>query len=108
MSKEEIDDKYSRVTDDEIEANMREWDEALSTRRVSCMHGGKCALKDECEVGKTTQSIHLFTGAILPIWGEIEKVLSTKTRRKSRLRIIRIVTDNGQRLVGVRIEPSVS
>jgi hypothetical protein len=44
-----------------------------------------------------TQEIHIIGGAIIPLWQRF------KTHEEARLRVVRITTDDGQRIVGIRI-----
>ena len=106
---EELRNKYKRIPEEELTNSLIEWDEMLKLRKEKCIHDGKCASGVKCEVGRTAQSIHMFSGAILPIWTDIESALKTnsKSKTKSRLRIVRVVTDDKQRLVGIRTDPKV-
>jgi hypothetical protein len=46
-----------------------------------------------------THEIHIISGAIVPLWQRI------KTHEEARLRVVRVITDEGQRIVGIRIPP---
>jgi hypothetical protein len=47
-----------------------------------------------------TKEVHIIAGAILPLWQKL------KTRGDAKLRVVRVSTDDGQRIVGVEIPPS--
>jgi len=44
-----------------------------------------------------THEIHIIGGAIIPLWQRF------KTHEEARLRVVRLTTDEGQRIVGIRI-----
>jgi hypothetical protein len=44
-----------------------------------------------------THQIHIIGGAIIPLWQRF------KTHEETRLRVVRVTTDEGQRIVGIRI-----
>ncbi|HSS21190.1 MAG TPA: strawberry notch family protein [Pyrinomonadaceae bacterium] len=44
-----------------------------------------------------THETHIVGGAIIPLWGRF------KTHEEARLRVVRVTTDDGQRIVGIRI-----
>jgi len=46
-----------------------------------------------------TLETHIIGGAIIPLWQRF------KTHEDARLRVVRVTTDDGQRIVGVRIPP---
>ncbi len=47
-----------------------------------------------------TKEVHIIAGAILPLWQKL------KTRGDAKLRVVRVSTDDGQRIVGVEIPRS--
>ncbi len=46
-----------------------------------------------------THDTHIIGGAIIPLWQRF------KTHEEARLRVVRVTTDDGQRIVGIRIPP---
>jgi len=44
-----------------------------------------------------THETHIISGAIIPLWERF------KTHEEARLRVVRVTTDDGQRIVGIRI-----
>jgi len=46
-----------------------------------------------------TLETHIIGGAIIPLWQRF------KTHEETRLRVVRVTTDDGQRIVGIRIPP---
>jgi P-loop containing NTP hydrolase pore-1/C-terminal domain on Strawberry notch homologue len=46
-----------------------------------------------------THETHIIGGAIIPLWQRF------KTHEEARLRVVRVTTDDGERIVGIRIPP---
>jgi len=46
-----------------------------------------------------TVETHIIGGAIIPLWQRL------KTQEETRLRVVRVTTDDGQRIVGIQIPP---
>jgi predicted RNA methylase len=74
---EELTEKYTAVTP----AKARDWwnDKYASVPSIE------------------THEIHIIGGAIIPLWQRF------KTHEEARLRVVRVTTDDGQRIVGIRI-----
>jgi hypothetical protein len=74
---DELTEKYTAVTP----ANARNWwnDKYASVPPIE------------------THEIHIIGGAIIPLWQRF------KTHEEARLRVVRVTTDDGQRIVGIRI-----
>lgn len=73
----ELDDRFRPVTDIEGE---EWWNEKLKTSPTT-----------------RTNEMHIISGAILPIWNKL------KQSEAERLRIVRVMTDQGQRIAGVEV-----
>ena len=90
---------YVAVTPEAAKAGWtRQYDQALTV----CLHGPKCKNGAACEVGRRKRTMHLLGGSLLPIWSTLERVLHTEARRTN-LKITRVRTDDGRRLVGVSV-----
>ena len=50
------------------------------------------------------EDVHLISGVILPFWEKIQNNISNKSQEK--VKISRVVTDDGQRFIGVRLPKS--
>ena len=54
-----------------------------------------------CEVGLRTRRFHILAGSVLTVWTKVENLLSTLTGSSQfRLQIIRVKTDDNQKIVG--------
>lgn len=64
---------------------------------------GKCkseAMGVYCEVGRRTRTYFVLSGSVLSVWPVVEEVLSDRDRRASRMQVIRVRTDQDQKIVG--------
>ena len=67
-----------------------------------CYHEFKTGTKHAvCEVGKRVRSYYVCAGAVLTAWKAVEAALS-----KAHLQIVRIQTNENQKLVGVLVRPN--
>ena len=54
-----------------------------------------------CEIGLRTRQYHVLSGSVLSVWSRVEAVLaSISSSNMSKMQIIRLRTDDGQRIVG--------
>lgn len=60
-----------------------------------------CANLRNCEVGLRTRRFHILAGSVLTVWTRVENLLSSLTGASQfRLQIIRVKTDDNQKIVG--------
>lgn len=70
----------------------------VSCRRGSCK---KANLGLQCEIGLRTRTFHILSGSVLSVWSKVESVLAGMPGGStSKMQIIRLKTDCGQRIVG--------
>lgn len=50
------------------------------------MHGPKCKTGSFCTVGRRLQDVNVLGGLILPVWGTIEKALSSQVFCQDKIR----------------------
>lgn len=63
---------------------------------------GQCKLHEAtnfCEVGRRSRTYFVLSGSVISVWPLLETVLSG-SRRSSRMQIVRIRTDDNQKIVG--------
>lgn len=54
-----------------------------------------------CEVGLRTRTYYILSGSVLSVWTKVEEVLSSVPGgHATRMQIIRLRTDEGERIVG--------
>ncbi len=81
--------RSSYIHDDELKEKYK----AVTSARVRNWWIEKHAIVPPIE----THAIHIIGGAIIPLWQRF------KTLEEARLRVVRVTTDDGQRIVGIRI-----
>ncbi|GAU25309.1 hypothetical protein TSUD_274160 [Trifolium subterraneum] len=103
MHIEELTRKYSKVSS--LKEAKIGWEDDYEASSKQCMHGPYCKFGKSCSAGSRLQEVNVLGGAILPVWGNIQTVLSDQVRQMDkRLRIVRVeTTSDNRRFVGVRI-----
>jgi predicted RNA methylase len=81
--------RSSYIHDDELKEKYK----AVTSARVRDWWIEKHAIVPPIE----THAIHIIGGAIIPLWQRF------KTHEEARLRVVRVTTDDGQRIVGIRV-----
>lgn len=54
----------------------------------------------QCEVGLRCRSYYVLCGSVLSVWNELEEVLTPVGGTNVKVQIVRLRTDDGQRIVG--------
>ncbi|XP_052798983.1 protein strawberry notch homolog 1-like isoform X2 [Mya arenaria] len=101
---EEIKKKYKKVLPEEAQ---RYWEEQYNMSANTCSHAywrGQCkkiSLGLPCEVGLRTRTYYVLSGSVLSVWNKVESVLaSLPSTMQTKMQIIRLRTDDNQRIVG--------
>uniref|UniRef100_W6NGI0 CBN-LET-765 protein n=1 Tax=Haemonchus contortus TaxID=6289 RepID=W6NGI0_HAECO len=87
------------------------WEDQYAGAIDNCHHTyvhGKCkseAMGVYCEVGRRTRTYFVLSGSVLSVWPVVEEVLSDRDRRASRMQVIRVRTEQDQKIVGVLVLP---
>ena len=80
------------------------WNEQFFKSAQQCTHvyrQAHCSNMRNCEVGLRTRRFHILAGSVLTVWTKVENLLSTLTGSSQfRLQIIRVKTDDNQKIVG--------
>lgn len=75
-----------------------------------CFRKGTCKKRQfglECETGLRSRTYHVLSGSVLSVWNKVENVLrSYHNTIASRMQIIRMQTENGDKIVGLLIPPT--
>jgi hypothetical protein len=71
-----------------------------------CMHGRACVANSACRIGTRKVRCCVVSGAVVPSWGVLEKVLEKHALRFPRsdrgMRAARVVAEDGTKVVGIR------
>jgi len=93
----EIKDVYVEVTREEAEAG---WSQQYASALRNCMHGPNCRTGTLCTIGRRERIAHVLSGSLLPVWSVVERIVRGG-RDKFMLKVTRVRTDDGARVVGV-------
>uniref|UniRef100_A0A8D0AA08 Protein strawberry notch homolog 1 n=1 Tax=Sander lucioperca TaxID=283035 RepID=A0A8D0AA08_SANLU len=66
-------------------------------RRGNCK---KASVGLQCEVGLRCRSYYVLCGSVLSVWNELEEVLTPVSGTNVKVQIVRLRTEDGQRIVG--------
>lgn len=69
----------------------------LSSRRGNCKKAG---LGLVCEVGLRCRTYYVLCGSVLSVWTKVEGVLASVSGTNVKMQIVRLRTEDGQRIVG--------
>jgi hypothetical protein len=95
--------KYKKATPDEA---RQHWCEQYEKSARECTHlyrQGHCGNIQNCEIGLRTRTFHILAGSVLTVWSKVESLVSTLLTNSShqyRLQIIRVKTNDNQKIVG--------
>ena len=75
-----------------------------------CFRRGSCKKRTlglgVCEVGLRTRAYYVLSGSVLSVWTKVEQVLANVHGGGSRMQIIRMQTEDGDRIIGTLIPAS--
>jgi hypothetical protein len=100
--------KYKKVKPSEA---RKHWIEHYEKSAVECTHlyrQGHCTNSRNCEIGLRTRKYHILAGSVLTVWSKVEGLLSQLLTNSNqyRLQIIRVRTNDNQKIVGCVIPNS--
>ena len=104
------DEKGNKATadlleDDALTSLRSAWTETFLLTELGCMHGAVCA-NELCRIGTRKVRCCVLSGAVVPSWGVLEKVLEKHADRFPRsdrgMRAARVVAEDGTKVVGIR------
>ncbi|KFD58403.1 hypothetical protein M514_00629 [Trichuris suis] len=105
-----ITQRYRKVLPKEAELIWREMYESSDTNCQHVYWHGKCKATESghvCEMGKRVRTIHILSGSVVSAWNLLEDVIATaSTRQQNRMQVVRLRTDQNQKLVGLIIPNS--
>ena len=107
MELEELDQKYRRVPDDQLESAAREaWETTYALTERGCMHGANCERGAACVAGSRAVRCCILSGAVVPAWGVLERVLERHEHRFNKsdrgMRAVKAIAEDGTKVVGIR------
>ncbi|XP_061763797.1 protein strawberry notch homolog 1 isoform X1 [Nerophis ophidion] len=85
------------------------WNEQYTSSAKICSHAfwrGNCKKASvglQCEVGLRCRTYYVLCGSVLSVWNELEEVLTPVSGTNVKVQIVRLRTEDGQRIVGLII-----
>lgn len=64
---------------------------------------GKCtetAAGKFCEVGRRNRTYFILSGSVICVWPALEEILADAKHKNRRMQIVRVRTDNNQKIIG--------
>ncbi|KAE8635054.1 hypothetical protein XENTR_v10002502 [Xenopus tropicalis] len=98
--------KYKKVTSEDAQSH---WKEQYISSADICTHAywrGNCkkaSLGLVCEIGLRCRTYYVLCGSVLSVWTKVEGVLASVSGTNVKMQIVRLRTEDGQRIVGLII-----
>ncbi|MEE6504128.1 hypothetical protein FKM82_005070 [Ascaphus truei] len=98
--------KYKKVVSEDA---VSHWREQYTSSAVICTHAywrGNCkkaSLGLVCEIGLRCRTYYVLCGSVLSVWTKVEGVLASVSGTNVKMQIVRLRTEDGQRIVGLII-----
>ncbi|XP_034564841.1 protein strawberry notch homolog 1 isoform X2 [Notolabrus celidotus] len=105
----DIKKKFKKVMSDDAKQHWT--DQFISSAKI-CSHAywrGNCKKASvglQCEVGLRCRTFYVLCGSVLSVWNEVEGVLTPVSGTNVKVQIVRLRTEDGQRIVGLIIPPN--
>ncbi|CAL9682352.1 unnamed protein product [Knipowitschia caucasica] len=102
----DIKKKFKKVLSEEAK---RHWMDQYNSSALICSHAywrGNCKKASvglQCEVGLRCRTYYVLCGSVLSVWNELEEVLTPVSGTNVKVQIVRLRTEDGQRIVGLLI-----
>ncbi|KAM9794146.1 protein strawberry notch homolog 1 isoform X1 [Syngnathus typhle] len=102
----DIKKKFKKVLSEDAKQH---WNEQHSSSAKICSHAfwrGNCKKASvglQCEVGLRCRTYYVLCGSVLSVWNELEEVLTPVSGTNVKVQIVRLRTEDGQRIVGLII-----
>uniref|UniRef100_A0A2K5S4C4 Protein strawberry notch homolog 1 n=1 Tax=Cebus imitator TaxID=2715852 RepID=A0A2K5S4C4_CEBIM len=98
--------KYKKVVSDDA---LMHWLDQYNSSADTCTHAywrGNCkkaSLGLVCEIGLRCRTYYVLCGSVLSVWTKVEGVLASVSGTNVKMQIVRLRTEDGQRIVGLII-----
>ncbi|XP_068430874.1 protein strawberry notch homolog 1 isoform X2 [Clinocottus analis] len=102
----DIKKKFKKVLSDDAKQH---WIDQYKSSANICSHAywrGNCKKASvglQCEVGLRCRTYYVLCGSVLSVWNELEEVLTPVSGTNVKVQIVRLRTEDGQRIVGLII-----
>uniref|UniRef100_A0A2K6LC24 Protein strawberry notch homolog 1 n=1 Tax=Rhinopithecus bieti TaxID=61621 RepID=A0A2K6LC24_RHIBE len=102
--------KYKKVVSDDA---LMHWLDQYNSSADTCTHAywrGNCkkaSLGLVCEIGLRCRTYYVLCGSVLSVWTKVEGVLASVSGTNVKMQIVRLRTEDGQRIVGEFDHPEI-
>uniref|UniRef100_A0A8D3BPU8 Protein strawberry notch homolog 1 n=1 Tax=Scophthalmus maximus TaxID=52904 RepID=A0A8D3BPU8_SCOMX len=102
----DIKKKFKKVLSEDAKQH---WTDQYKSSAQICSHAfwrGNCKKASvglQCEVGLRCRTYYVLCGSVLSVWNELEEVLTPVSGTNVKVQIVRLRTEDGQRIVGLII-----
>uniref|UniRef100_A0A3Q2YJN6 Protein strawberry notch homolog 1 n=1 Tax=Hippocampus comes TaxID=109280 RepID=A0A3Q2YJN6_HIPCM len=102
----DIKKKFKKVLSEDAKQH---WNEQHTSSAKICSHAfwrGNCKKASvglQCEIGLRCRTYYVLCGSVLSVWNELEEVLTPVSGTNVKVQIVRLRTEDGQRIVGERL-----
>ncbi|XP_070844781.1 protein strawberry notch homolog 1 isoform X2 [Chaetodon trifascialis] len=102
----DIKKKFKKVLSEDAKQH---WTDQYKSSAQICSHAywrGNCKKASvglQCEVGLRCRTYYVLCGSVLSVWNEVEGVLTPLSGTNVKVQIVRLRTEDGQRIVGLII-----
>ncbi|KAM9735788.1 protein strawberry notch homolog 1 isoform 2-T3 [Menidia menidia] len=102
----DIKKKFKKVLSEDAKQH---WTDQYNSSAKICSHAfwrGNCKKASvglQCEVGLRCRTYYVLCGSVLSVWNELEEVLTPVSGTNVKVQIVRLRTEDGQRIVGLII-----
>uniref|UniRef100_A0A673CHW8 Protein strawberry notch homolog 1 n=1 Tax=Sphaeramia orbicularis TaxID=375764 RepID=A0A673CHW8_9TELE len=102
----EIKKKFKKVLSEDAKQH---WTDQYKSSAKICSHAywrGNCKKASvglQCEIGLRCRTYYVLCGSVLSVWNELEEVLTPVSGTNVKVQIVRLRTEDGQRIVGLII-----
>lgn len=109
MTMADLSKRFSKVT---VEEAKEVWKQQYDSAATMCQHNyiySKCRTESNgtyCEVGRRTRTYFVLSGSVLSVWPIVEENLAGGDRKSSRMQVIRVRTEQDQKIVGLLVLPT--
>ncbi|KAI1721149.1 p-loop containing NTP hydrolase pore-1 domain-containing protein [Ditylenchus destructor] len=109
ISLNELSTRFTKVSNAEA---MTAWKEQYDQMERMCYHQyfhGKCtetAAGKFCEVGRRNRTYFILSGSVICVWPALEEILADAKHKNRRMQIVRVKTDNNQKIIGLLVLPN--
>jgi hypothetical protein len=106
MDVEELNQKYTKYREENEDAAREPWEVNYKLTELSCMHGTSCERGAACTAGSRAVRCCILSGAVVPAWGVLERVLERHEHRFNKsdrgMRAVKVMAEDGTKVVGIR------